>query len=173
LRDAGCFEHLRAVAARGNDGGSHVLCAKRFDEAHGRLVALHAVGFERFHEVLVLALGEPLHGELVARVIARAEWKLDAARGEKGRDAVQARLAVYVAPVVGCDIERHERFACSRRTLREQLVEKLLPRRRVHARSVREDTIEIEQDRVEIPRRECDDGGMTGHDGKFLVRAGA
>ena len=59
--------------------------------------------------------------------------------------------------VVGVDIKGDERLACLGGPLLEKTVEKLFPGQSMHARCPGQHAVEIEQNRVVVPRGECGD----------------
>ena len=67
------------------------------------------------------------------------------ARPEEVPYSVRPRLAVHVLVIVVMDVEWHERRALGLGPLTEEVVEHLLPRRRVHCGGLGQDTVEVEQ----------------------------
>jgi hypothetical protein len=59
--------------------------------------------------------------------------------------------------VVGVDIKGDERLPCLGGALLEKIIKKLFPGRSMNARRPGQHAVEIEQNRVEVPRRERGD----------------
>jgi hypothetical protein len=73
---------------------------------------------------------------------------VDPTRFEKVANAIEARLSVYVKPIIDIEIEGMKCFSSPGRTFPKVIIKHLLPRRRVKASGVRDDTIEVEQNRI-------------------------
>src|SRR5215813_5708571 len=118
------------------------------DEFNASLVGLHPFVFYDFVDQVILAVSEAIHCFGLRRVARASLGEPDIARCEKVADAVVARLAIHVEPVVRGDVEGTEYFAYLRRTLPKVLVKHLFPTRRVNACGVGNHTVKVEQDGV-------------------------
>ena len=157
LRDTRRLEHRRAVVAGGHDGGLDLLRPEFAHQRDRRFIGLDAVLLQVLQEIPVLQIAQRVHALHVGAVFGCAQRQFDPARLEEGCHAVVARLAVDVARVVGVDIKGDERFARLGGALLEKTVEQLFPGRGMHARRLGQHPVEIEQNRVVVPRGECDD----------------
>src|SRR5439155_24471810 len=118
------------------------------DEFDASLVRLDPVFFDDAVDQVVLAVPEPAHCFSLRGVVDAPLGEPDTARYEEVANAVEAGLPIYIEPVVRGDIERTKCFASLRRALLKVLVKHLFPTRGVHASSVGDHTVEVEQDGV-------------------------
>jgi hypothetical protein len=68
-----------------------------------------------------------------------------------------------VAAIVVVDVERDQGFAGLYGLLLQKLIDKSLPRRRVHSRRLGQHAVEIDEDRVVVSGRQCDDRRGVRH----------
>ena len=94
------------------------MASSLMDEFNASLVGLHPFVFYDFVDQVILAVSEAIHCFGLRRVARASLGEPDIARCEKVADAVVARLAIHVEPVVRGDVEGTEYFAYLRRTLR-------------------------------------------------------
>ena len=143
--EAGDLEHLACVGARRHDRDAEPGCGDCLEVPAGPLEDLHAVVSQRLVEQRVLPVSQALH-RLGFRVVVRiALFETDAAAVQKGPDAVFALLAVHVLAIVGVDVERDELIAAAVSARLQVGVEHLLPCFAMHACSVGEHTVEVEE----------------------------
>ena len=161
IRDLRRGQHRRAVRTRRDHGGPQPARADRARQRHRAGIRIDADGANRLRHHLVLPVAEPAHRLAVHGIAQVALRERDPARLQEIPNAVVARLAIDVEPVVRIDVEGAKRLAGRRRAPLEERVEHLLPARRVYACSVRDDAVEIEEHRIEMIGGE---GGMRcGH----------
>src|SRR5262249_16427771 len=109
----------------------------------------------RFNQQL-LAVAQAPYRVLVGRGIRFSFGQLDAARSEEVPYALLTRLAVHIRGVVGPIVKRRVVRVSLLVPDGQEVVERLLPRRRVDGGCSRQDGIEVEQHRIKVP--ECDRG---------------
>jgi len=143
--DSRGLQHFACIGARRHHRPVEARVAHRADVTDRAFVDLDAVTPQQREHELVLAVAEPADRLGRGRVARLAFGKLDPARGEEGAHAVITGLAVDVGAVVGHRVEGDERLAPPLRPLAQERVEQLLPRLRVHARSLSENAVEVEQ----------------------------
>ncbi len=125
--------------------------AHRVEQRDGVVKDGNALFLERGEEVAVLSVAEAAHRRRVGDVGRLAAGQRNTAGLQEAGDAVVAPLAVDVPDIVRPDVEGLEGLPMLRRPVEEELVEERLPRLRVHRRSLRDDPVEIEEERV-VPR---------------------
>src|SRR5207244_5094527 len=104
-----------------------------------------ALALDQLEHELVLAIAQAVDRRGTRGIGRFALGKLDPARGQERAHPVVARLAVDVLVVVDQRVERNEALTGSLGAFAQERVEHLLPGRRVHARSLRQDAVEVEQ----------------------------
>ena len=120
VRGAGDVEHHGGVLARRHEADPDPGVAQLVDQRDRGGERAHAVLAHLGVEEVVLAVAEPADGLPLRRVGRVAHRQLDAARGQEVADAVVARLAVDVEPVVGLEVERPERVGRAGRPRRSR-----------------------------------------------------
>jgi len=156
----GCEDSL-AVLARRDDGRFHVGGSKGSHELDGGLISLHAMRAELVQKVLILPASQAVDAAHVRTVVRNAARQVYSARLEECDHAVLAWFPVDVPAIVHLDVERNERLAGLSCSLLKKTVEETLPRRCVDAGDPGQHAIQIEEDGIEIPRRQAD-GRLAG-----------
>src|SRR5690606_6687480 len=136
VQQAGGGDDGPAVPAGRDDGGAAAALAQLVQQGDGGGEGGHAVLGDLADEQLVLGHAEPVHGRRARLVLRAALGQGDAAGGEEGAHAVQARASVDVAEVVVADVERRGAAA-------QETVEDVLPRGGVHAGGVGDDAVGV------------------------------
>lgn len=111
---------------------------------------------DQLQHALVLVVADAVDGLGIERIVGRALRQLDAARLEEVPDAVLTRLAVDVLVVVLVRVEGHELAAGRLRALAQELVEGLLPCGGMDLGCLRQHTVEVKEQRVDV-------GGQAEH----------
>ena len=143
--EPGDLQHHLGVRRRRHHGGRQARVPHGVQVAHGAGVDVDAVGADLLVDELVLA-GREAVDRLGVRAVGRLPLRQrDPPGDQEGAGAVQPRLAVDVRAVVGLDVERDELHSRALGVGAQEVVEHLLPRRRVHAGGVGEHPVEVEQ----------------------------
>lgn len=111
-----------------------------------------------FQKILVFAIAKRADGVGFGVIFGRAMRKRHPARRKEGRHPVIARLAVDIASVVNINVKGNEWFARLCRPLLEKPVEQPFPGLGMDAGGFRQDSVEVEQNRVVVPWGESNDG---------------
>ena len=82
------------------------------------------------------------------RIVHVAFREVNPTRFEKVANTIEARLPIYIKPIVDIEIEGTKCFSSPGRTILKVIIKHLFPRRRVKVSGVRNDTIEVEQNRI-------------------------
>ena len=122
--------------------------AELMDEFNASLVRLHPFFFYNFVDQVVLAVSKTVYGLDLRGVVRTSLGERDTARCEKVANPVIAWFTIHIKAIVGGNIEGAKCFAPLRRTLLKVLVEHLFPARRVHACSVGNHTVKVEQNGI-------------------------
>jgi hypothetical protein len=152
-REPGHLEHLLGVRARRHHHSPQPGLLGRLEITPGAFEHPDAVVVDAAQDGDVLLVAEPVHRLLTRRIVRLALGQRDAARGEEVADTVGARLAVHVGVVLVVGVEGDERGARLLGVRAQEVVEHLLPRRRVHRRGIGQHPIEIEQADSDLPRQ--------------------
>ena len=127
------------AAQTGVDGGAHV--------ADRSLVGLHPLVADHLEDEARSCDYPSRRSSRRSEDRSGSLGQLDAAGREERADPVIARLAVHVLVVVAAEIERNELLAALRGATPQEVVERLLPRGRVHLGGLSQHAVEIEQAR--------------------------
>ena len=150
IHQAGDLEHRARIAARRYQRRADAPIAQPPDERNGAVEDLDPILMQALVEILVLPIAEPTDRLAVGRVGRLAFRQGYAAGLQEALDAVVARLAVDITPVVAFAIERAQWLPRFRGALTEVLVEEALPACGVHPGGPCDDPIEVEDGGGEI-----------------------
>ena len=139
------LEDLPAVRARRDHSAAQAGVAGGVQVADRARVGVHPVLGDQLQDELVLARAEALHGLGPGRIARGALGQLDSARGEEPAHPIGAGEPVDVLVVLAPRVEGDELLARPFRSGAQELVEHLLPGRRVHLRGLGQHPVEIEE----------------------------
>lgn len=103
-------------------------------------------------EVPVLLVAEPLDGFLLRAVVRGAIGQDDVAGFEKGPDPVVPKFAVHVSLIVEQDVEGLKGDLVAQGFCLQVLIEQAFPGGGMHDGGFGEDSVEIEEHRLELGR---------------------
>jgi len=151
MPDAGFLQDQRGVPARGGETHLDGRRPQVVDQGDGGIIEPGAIAGDDLVEDRVLLVTQAADGLGARQIIRRTRRQVDAAGFEKRGDALVARPAVDVAPVVALVGELAKRLVSPLRTLPEIVVEHLLPSPRVDGRRAGDHAIHVEDRRIESP----------------------
>ena len=131
-------------------GNAHAASASFPEERQGRAEHMYVLARQELDKVVVLAAGKPMHRHSLRLVPRLAQRHVDAPRGQEAQDAVEARLAVDIAAIIGFGVEGDEWNASFPRMPAEELIKQLLPGARVERCRLCDHAVEVENEGPEL-----------------------
>src|SRR5665647_1162421 len=133
--------------------------ATRFDASRRILEHLDPHNCQKLQEIEVFALGEPMSRFLLRLIPRFSQAHIDPSGGEKALQPHNARLAIYIAAIIGLGIEGEERRRALRCSLGEELVKQLFPSTGVDGSRARDHPVQVEDEGAETSDIDDDHSG--------------